>query len=99
MKFMASWSVDQEQWLPILKKWSSMTPEQRAEAGPGVKILGRWHDLGARTGVAIFEASDAGALTRYIGQWNPAMDIDVVPVLDDEESAAAAKDIVAAHGA
>ena len=48
MKFMVSWSIDQEQWLPVLKKWSSMTPAERATAGDGVKIVGRWHDLAAR---------------------------------------------------
>jgi hypothetical protein len=57
---MVNWCIDQEKWIPVLEKWTSMTPEQRADAGEGVKILGRWHDLVSRTGVAILEA--AGAL-------------------------------------
>ena len=72
-------------------KWSSLTPEQRADAGDGVTIVGRWHDTGGRTGVGIFETSDLAALNLYLSQWNPHMDIDVTPVLDDEESAAVAK--------
>ncbi len=32
---------------------------------------------------------------RYLGQWNPSMDLDIAPVLNDEETAAAAKSIVA----
>jgi len=32
---------------------------------------------------------------RYLCQWNPSMVLDIAPVLDDEESAAAAKSIVA----
>ena len=57
VKFMVSWSIDQDKWLPILDKWASMTPEERADAGEGVTIVGRWHDLNSRTGVAILEAS------------------------------------------
>jgi hypothetical protein len=97
MKFMATWSVDQQNWLPILKKWSSMTPAERADGGAGVTIVGRWHDMAARTGVAILEATDAAALHAYINQWNPFMDLDVTPVLDDEESAKVAASVVAAH--
>jgi hypothetical protein len=99
MKFMVIWSVKQDKWLPVMKKWSGMTPQDRANAGPGVKIVGRWHDLAERRGVAIFEATDLAALNRYAGQWNPFMDLDISPVLDDEESAAVGKQIVAANGA
>ena len=91
MKFMAVWSIDQDKWMDVLALWGSMTPEERADAGTGVTILGRWHDMSARRGVAILEASDASALSAYLGQWNPHMDIDVVPVLDDDESGALAQ--------
>lgn len=99
MKFMVSWSIDQEQWLPILKLWAGMTPEQRADTGSGVKLIGRWHDTASRTGVAILETTDLTALNRYVNQWNPSMDLEMAPVLDDEETAALAKDVVAQHGA
>jgi hypothetical protein len=75
-----------------------MTPEQRADAGAGVEIIARWHDLAGRTGVAIMEARDAAALSRYVNQWNSVMDLDIAPVVDDEESAAVAKDILASLG-
>ena len=65
MKFMVSWSIDQENWLPILKKWAGMTPEERADAGEGVKMIGRWHDTASRCGMGIFEATDLIALNRY----------------------------------
>jgi len=99
MKFKATWHIEQDKWLPILKKWASMTPQQRADVGSGVKLVGRWHDTGARMGVAIFEASDALALGRYIARWNPYMDIDVAPVLDDEETAELARVTLEDHGA
>jgi hypothetical protein len=98
MKFMVSWSIDQEQWLPILDKFASMTPEQRADVGDGLKMIGRWHDTASRTGVAIMETTDLTALHRYLNQWNPFLDLDVAPVLDDEETAALAKGVLADHG-
>ncbi len=91
MKFVGNWSVDQD-------KWSSMRPEERADAGEGIEIVGRWRDLGSRTGVAIMEAVDAAALQLYLDQWNPHMDIAVSPVLDDEKSARTAKAIVESQG-
>ena len=99
MKFMVSWSINYEKWLPILEKFAGMTPEQRADVGDGVKMIGRWHDTASRTGVAIMEATDLTALHRYLNQWNPFLDLDVAPVLDDEETAALAKDVLADHGA
>ncbi len=98
MKFMVSWSIDEDKWIPILELWVSMTPEQRADAGPGATILGRWHDMVARRGVAIIEASDASALATYLGQWNPHMYLEVAPVVDDDESAEVAKAVTAAAG-
>jgi hypothetical protein len=98
MKFMVNWSIDQDKWLPILKKWSAMTPKERADVGKGVRMIGRWHDLAGRQGVAIMEATDLAALNRYLGQWNPFMEMDVAPVLDDEESAKVAKSMVADYG-
>lgn len=97
MKFLVTWSVDQSKWIPVLEKWASMTPEQQMDAGPGVKILGRWHELTSRTGVAIVESSDAAAVHKYLNQWNPHMDMDVAPVLDDADCTAAVKAILASH--
>jgi hypothetical protein len=84
MKFMVSWSIDQDKRQEVLKVWSSQTPEQQMDAGPGVKILGRWHNVVEFVGVAIVEADDAGAL-------NSMMDMDVCPVLDDAETTAVGK--------
>ena len=99
MKFMVTWSIHEEQWLPILEVFSSMTPEQRADVGDSVKMIGRWHETTSKTGVAIMETTDLAALNRYLNRWNPFMEVEVVPVLDDEEPAALAKDVIAAHSA
>ena len=67
--------------------------------GDRVTMIGRWHDTNSRSDVAIMETTDLAALNRYLGQWNPYMDLDVSPVLDDEETAALAKDVLADHKA
>ena len=95
MKFMVQWSIDQDKWIPILELWASMSPEERGDAGDGVKIIGRWHDTAGRGGVAIFEADSLPALNIYLGNWNPHMEMEVTPVLDDDESAAVAQTIAA----
>ena len=95
MKFLGKWKIEQDKWLPILNKWVSMTPQERANAGDGVKIIGRWHDIAARTGVIVVESNDISAVARYIGQWNPYMEVELSPVVDDEESAAVGRQIIA----
>ena len=89
MKFMVSWEVHPERRLEVLGTWVGLSAEDRANVGPGVRLIGRWHNLAEYTGVAIFETDDVSALSTYLGQWNPVMDLQVSPVLDDEESAAA----------
>jgi hypothetical protein len=76
-----------------------MTPEQRADVGDDVKMIGRWHDTNSRTGVAIMETTDVTALNRYLGLWTPFLDVNVAPVLEDEETATLFKGILADHGA
>jgi hypothetical protein len=36
---------------------------------------------------------------RYLGLWNPHMEIDLAPVLDDEEATAVGRQIIAANNA
>ena len=83
----------------MLKKWVSMSPQERANTGDGVKMIGRWIDMAGRTGVLIVESNDLAAVHRFIGQWNPYMDIDLTPVVDDEESAVISRQIIADNNA
>ena len=97
MKFLCRWRIPHENWLPVLKKFTSMSPDQQKNAGEGVTIVGRWHDAAARTGVVVFEGNDAAAVQRYLGQWNPHMEIHLVPVLDDDEASAVYRQILASN--
>ena len=100
MKFRVNWSIQQDKWLPVMKRWSLMSPQERANEFPaGGKLLGRWHDMTGRTGVLIVESNDLAAVQLWIGKWNPYLDVDLTPVVDDEESAAIARQIVADNNA
>jgi hypothetical protein len=99
MKFMMNWRIPEDKWLPVLKKWTSMSPQERGNTGEGVKMMGPWIDMAGRTGVLIVESNDLAAVHRYVGLWNPYMDIDLTPVVDDEESATISRQIIADNNA
>jgi hypothetical protein len=82
------------------KKWSSMSPQERANEIPaGGKLLGRWHDMTGGTGVIIVESNDLAAVYRWLGRWSSLVDFTLTPVVDDEESAAIGRQIVADNNA
>jgi Protein of unknown function (DUF3303) len=60
MKFCVTYRVPHGNWRQVLHAFSSLTPEERADVGEGVALIGRWHDMSSRSGVAILE-SDAAA--------------------------------------
>jgi hypothetical protein len=42
MKFMVNWSIDQDHRITVYKRWSSMSPQERANNMPaGGKLLGQ----------------------------------------------------------
>ena len=95
MKFMITYSYRETNFLPVLRAWGSMSPQERADVGEGVKLIGRWHDVVGRSVINIVEANDSAAVAPFFGRWNSNGDCVITPVLDDEEAAAAARQIVA----
>jgi hypothetical protein len=49
----------------------------------GIKMIGRWHDVGQRGGITISEADDAEAIARWSLQWSDLLTLETHPVLDD----------------
>ena len=90
MKFMVTWSIPEGDARHVtLKTFSDMTAEDdQALMGDSLTMIGRWHELVSMTGVAVFEADSAAAVSNYILNWNHVCDCDVTPVLDDEETRA-----------
>jgi hypothetical protein len=89
MKFMITWRVHEDQRHDVLQSFSQMTAEDdRADYGDAIRLIGRWHDVASFTGVAICESDDAIAVANWMLNWNSALDLEVTPVLDDEETRA-----------
>ena len=89
MKVMMTWNLHPATRHDTLAKFTAMKPkDEKAMMGPDVKLIGRWHDLVAGKGVAIFEAKSADALSAYSLAWNRYMDLEASIVLDDEETRA-----------
>jgi len=87
MKFMVSWRVHDAKRHDALKTFAQMTAQDdQADLGENIKLIGRWHDLQKFTGVAIAETDDPQAIASWILNWNGMLDIEVTPVLDDEEA-------------
>ena len=90
MKFLVTWSVpDLDQRHATLKGFSESNSEEDQELmGESLSMIGRWHDLVGCTGAAVVESDDAAAVANYFLNWNHVCDLDVTPVLDDDEARA-----------
>ena len=70
--------------------WDVLTPSpflSSIEADhPGVKLIGRWHDLVAVGGVLICESDDISAVQSWALNWSGVLNIEVRPVVDDNEA-------------
>ena len=50
----------------------------------GLTVIGRWHEAGNR-GFMVCEADDVVALGKFSNQWSDLCDIDIVPLMTDEQ--------------
>ena len=94
MKFLITWQLHEGKLHDTLARFAQMSPEEeQALMGPGMKIIGRWHDLVRGQGAAIYECETVEAIAAYSLGWNSDMDLDIAAVTDDEETRAIAKQV------
>ncbi len=87
MKFMVTWRVHPDKRQAAFSTFSQMTAEDdKKDMGSKIKLIGRWHDLSEFTGVAICESDDPQAIASWALNWNSALDLKTVVVLDDAEA-------------
>jgi len=55
----------------------------------GIKSLGRWHAIDETIGFHLVETDDAVALMQHATEWKDLLDLRIVPVLDDAQTAEA----------
>ena len=86
MKFMMTWSSFPETRHDAAKGFGQMTDADDEADHPGVKLIGRWHDLVAVGGWLICESDDISAVQSWALNWNGVLNMDVTPVVDDNEA-------------
>ena len=61
------------------------------DGGDKVRMIGRWHDVSGGTGVVIYECEDPQAMASWSLNWTTMMDIEITPVVTDDEAKAIGK--------
>ena len=93
MKYMVQWRVQDDKRHDVLKVFAGMNPEDE----PGLSdlnIIGRWHDTVGFTGVAIVETDDFKKLSKWLLNWNNTIDMEAIPVVEDEEARALGREFL-----
>ena len=91
MKFMMTYEMHPDQRHDAYKTFAQMTAADDEADRTGVQQIGRWHDLAAGRGVVICESNDLAAVQAWGLNWNNVLDVEVTPVLDDDEARATLK--------
>ncbi len=81
MKFMVTYKIKSENYKAAMarfKKTGALPPK-------GVKLLGRWSEVGLNGGFALFETNDPGALSGFLMNWADVAENVTVPVVEDEQ--------------
>jgi hypothetical protein len=52
----------------------------------GVKMVGRWHDIGRMSGTAIAETDDPLLMSKWALEWNDIFEFEIRPVVTDEQA-------------
>ena len=89
MKFLVTWQLHHGKLHDTLSLFSKISEEEEtAMRGDHIQMLGRWHDLVGGSGVAIIESDSAEAVSAYALSWSRTIDIDISPVVDDDQAKA-----------
>jgi hypothetical protein len=90
MKYMVTWTISPANYKAAVERFL----KTGAPAPKGMKTLGRWHTAGSSRGFHLVEGSEA-ALAEINADWADLLDLQVVPVVEDDVAGAVAKKILA----
>jgi Domain of unknown function (DUF3303) len=94
MKYMVQWRVHEDKRHEALKAFSGIASNNDEPGLGDLNLIGRWHDVIGFTGVAIVETDDPKALSTWLLNWNGIIDIEAVPVFDDDETRAIGREFL-----
>jgi len=89
MKYMVTWKISPANYKAAVKRFL----KTGAPAPKGMKTIGRWHTAGSTRGFHLVEGSDA-ALAEINAEWADLLDLQVVPVVEDDVAGAAAAKVL-----
>jgi hypothetical protein len=83
MKFLChfAWGADRENQDEAIRRFRATGGQPPA----GAKLLGRWIRADFTGGVVLLESDDPKALTEFSLMWSDLMELEIVPVLEDQE--------------
>lgn len=83
MKFLMTfdWTPDAEDRAEGIARFQ----QTGGEPPEGVTLLGRWTRADLSGGFALLETDDPKKLAAFAYEWNDLMELDITPVLADEE--------------
>ena len=84
MKYMNVWSIRPENSEATIKRFKEADPTV-----PGVKVIGRWHEMSTGHGFTLLESDDPVAVAKLTRAWGDVVEQKIVPVIDDAQAAAA----------
>lgn len=85
MKFIAAWTIKPGFHKPAGESFL----KSGAPVPEGMEILGRWHAPGSAKGWVLIQGNDLTAIAAHMAEWGDMLDLDVTPVLEDQEAGAA----------
>ena len=82
--YLITWKCEHSTKMEVFKHFAHMTEaDDRAQEGPDMRTIGRWHNIADGSGVQIVEAKSADVVYAFILNWAPFLEAKVSPVLDD----------------
>ena len=89
MKYMVTWKISPSNYKAAVKRFL----KTGAPVPKGMKTIGRWHTAGSARGFHLVEGSEA-ALAEINAEWADLLDLQVVPVVEDDVAGAVAAKIL-----
>ena len=89
MKFMVTWKIPTNSYKDAVEAFLS----SGAPMPEGLTSLGRWHAPGSGYGWLLVETNDAVALAEHMAEWASLLELNISPVIEDEEAAKAASKV------
>ena len=86
MKYMLCWSIPTQNYNAALDAFLA----GGAPMPEGLTAIGRWHAPGSYRGWLLCETDDLVALSQHAAEWAPMLDIEITPIIEDDEAGEAA---------